>query len=86
MNKEERLMMSEEEVRQRAKELLNLPKEHLITQYMFLQQENEQLKNKIDKAIEYIKERTEFNQYSEVYPSVLDAREVKEILKILKGE
>lgn len=49
MNKEERLMMSEEEVRQRAKELLNLPKEHLITQYMFLEQENKKYKEVIDK-------------------------------------
>ena len=50
-----------------------------------LEQENQQLKEIINKAIEYIKERTEFNQYSEVYPSVLDAREVKKILEILKG-
>lgn len=41
---------------------------------------------RINKAIEYIKERTEYNQYSEVYPSVLDSREVKNILKILRGE
>lgn len=45
-----------------------------------------ELKERINKAIEYIKERTEYNQYSEVYPSVLDSREVKNILKILKGE
>lgn len=46
MNKEERLMMSEEEVRQRAKELLNLPKEDLLTQHLFLQQENQKNKKK----------------------------------------
>lgn len=49
MNKEKRLMMSEEEVRQRAKELLNLPKEHLITQYIFLEQENKELKEELNK-------------------------------------
>lgn len=48
--------------------------------------ENEELRERINKAIEYIKERTEYNQYSEVYPSVLDAREVKNILEILRGE
>ena len=54
MNKEKRLMMSEEEVRQRAKELLNLPKEHLITQYIFLEQENKELKEVIEKIRDVI--------------------------------
>lgn len=52
----------------------------------FFKEENKRLQQRIDKAIDYIKERTEFNQYSEVYPSVLDAREVKRILEILKGK
>ena len=55
-----------------------------LTEY--LGKQNVELKERINKAIEYIKERTEYNQYSEVYPSVLDAREVKNILKILRGE
>ena len=49
-----------------------------------LQQKINQLETNIDEAIEYIRERTEFNQYSAVYPSVLDAREVKKILAILE--
>ena len=51
-----------------------------------LDYENARLQERINKAIEYIKERTEYNQYSDVYPSVLDAREVKNILKILRGD
>lgn len=52
----------------------------------YLENQNVELQQRIDKAIEFIKERTEYNQYSEVYPSVLDSREVKNILKILRGE
>lgn len=44
MKEEQRLMMSEEEVRERAKEILNIPREELITNHLFLQQENQQLK------------------------------------------
>ena len=46
----------------------------------------DEYKKRIDRAIEYINERTIFNEYSAVYPSILDASEVKKILKILKGE
>lgn len=51
-----------------------------------LQQKNKNLQQRISKAIEYINERTIFNEYSAVYPSVLDANEVKRILKILGGK
>jgi predicted glycosyltransferase len=42
-------MKTEEEVRQRTKELLQLRPEDLITQYMFQEQEIERLNNIIEK-------------------------------------
>ena len=65
---------------------INIDKKELYKEIEQLQQENQSLKDSRENAIEYIKERTEFNQYSEVYPSVLDAREVKRLLEILKGD
>lgn len=52
--KKERLMMSEEETRKRAKELLSENQADLITKYMFLEQQVKKQKEVIDKAIEYI--------------------------------
>lgn len=49
--KNERLMMSEEEARNRAKELLNENQVDLITKYMFLEQQVKKQKEVIDKAI-----------------------------------
>lgn len=49
--KNKRLMMSEEEVRNRAKELLNENQLDLITKYMFLEQQCQKQKEVIDKAI-----------------------------------
>ena len=54
MNKEERLMMSKEEARNRAKELLNENQVDLITKYMFLEQQCKKQKEVIDKLIEYL--------------------------------
>ena len=51
--KNEILMMSEEEVRNRAKELLNENQVDLITKYMFLEQQCKKQKEVIDKAIEF---------------------------------
>ena len=51
--KNERLMMSKEEVINRAKELLNENQEVLITKYMFLEQQCKNQKEVIDKAIEF---------------------------------
>lgn len=48
--KNERLMMSEEEARNRAKELLKETQVDLITQYMFLEQQCKKQKEVIDKA------------------------------------
>ena len=47
--KNERLMMSEEEARKRAKELLNENQVDLITKYMFLEQKLQKQKEVIDK-------------------------------------
>lgn len=49
--KNERLMMSEEEVRNRAKELLNENQVDLITKYMFLEQQCKKQKEVINKAV-----------------------------------
>ena len=47
--KNERLMMSEEEARNRAKELLKETQVDLITQYMFLEQQCKKQRETIDK-------------------------------------
>ena len=47
--KNERLMMSKEEARKRAKELLNENQVDLITKYMFLEQQCKKQKEVIDK-------------------------------------
>lgn len=52
--KNERLMMSKEETRKRAKELLNENQVDLITKYMFLEQQCKKQKEINQKAIEYI--------------------------------
>ena len=51
--KNERLMMSKEETRNRAKELFNENQVDLITKYMFLEQKCKNQKEVIDKAIEF---------------------------------
>ena len=71
--KNERLMMSKEEVINRAKELLNENQEVLITKYMFLEQQCKKQKEVIDKAIEkindykiYCKENKGFTEYTDI--------------------
>ena len=46
---EERLMKTPEEVKQKARELLQMPKEEVLTKYMFQEQEIERLKELCDK-------------------------------------
>ena len=65
--KNERLMMSKEEARNRAKELLNENQVDLITKYMFLEQQYKKQKEAIDKAIEYINENL-------IISSILDGK------------
>ena len=48
--KNERLMMSKEETRNRAKELLNENQEDLITKYMFLEQQCKKQKEVINEV------------------------------------
>ncbi len=75
--KNEILMMSEEEARNRAKELLNENQVDLITKYMFLEQKCKNQKEVIDKAIELTKNllKTEDRGYYQIL--------FKEILKSL---
>ena len=75
--KNEILMMSEEEVRNRAKELLNENQVDLITKYMFLEQQCKKQKEVIDKTIELTKNllKTEDRGYYQIL--------FKEILKSL---
>ena len=54
--KNERLMMSKEEIKNRAKELLNENQVDLITKYMFLEQQCKRQKEVIDRIDKYIKE------------------------------
>ena len=75
--KNEILMMSEEEARNRAKELLNENQVDLITKYMFLEQQCKKQKEVIDKAIEYIKEKARNNCWIDQYESC-------DLIKILK--
>ena len=58
--KNERLMMSEEETRNRAKELLKETQVDLITQYMFLEQQCKKQKEVIDKVAEYIEKHIKY--------------------------
>lgn len=52
--KNERLMMTKEEARNRAKELLNENQVDLMTKYMFLEQQVKKQKEVIDKITEII--------------------------------
>ena len=83
--KNERLMMTEEEARNRAKELLNENQEVLITKYMFLEQQCKKQKEINQKATEYIKERFYFNEETGEYSLLhtFDKYNVKELLDIL---
>lgn len=55
--KNERLIMSEEEARKRAKELLNEKRVDLITKYMFLEQQCKKQKEVIDKIKKEVNEQ-----------------------------
>lgn len=59
--KNERLMMSEEEARNRAKELLNENQVDLITEYMFLEQQCKKQKEVINKVSSQIKLYGKYN-------------------------
>ena len=88
MNKEERLMMSKEEARNRAKELLNENQVDLITKYMFLEQQCKKQKEVIDKAVKYIDdlrdESAERQGFYNCFPDDLYIPDINELLDILK--
>lgn len=76
--KNERLMMSEEEVRNRSKELLNEDQVDLITKYIFLEQQCKKQREVINKATNWtIKYQTEWCQEDEVI------KDLKQLLDIL---
>ena len=81
--KNERLMMSEEEARNRAKELLKETQVDLITQYMFLEQQCKKQKEVIDKAIEKINDylKEDYSIYTENEIEVDLIVKLKNILK-----
>ena len=79
--KNERLMMTEEEARNRAKELLNENQVDLITKYMFLEQHCKKQKEVIDKAIKYIKKNSKTNPN---LSGLLIGSEIDNLLDILK--
>ncbi len=54
---EERLMKTPEEVRKWAVELLQMPKEDLLTNYMFMKQKIEQLKEERKTLYKYTPEK-----------------------------
>lgn len=83
----ERLMMSKEEARNRAKELLNENQVDLITKYMFLEQKLQKQKEVIDKAIKYINDNLiissilDGKKYYTINNYSFDYRELLDILK-----
>ena len=86
--KDKRLMMSKEEVINRAKELLNENQEVLITKYMFLEQQCKKQKEVIDKAVKYIDdlrdESAERQGFYNCFPDDLFIPDINELLDILK--
>ena len=89
--KNERLMMTEEEAINRAKELLNENQVDLITKYMFLEQQCKKQKEVIDNAIEHINKYESIRAYYEYIDEDgydeynCDEDFKKELLDILKG-
>lgn len=78
----ERLMMSKEETRKRAKELLNENQADLITKYMFLEQQCKKQKEVIDKVEELliIKKTRCLNEDD----YILNAPDLDDILHLVK--
>lgn len=81
--KNKRLMMSKEEARNRAKELLNENQSDLITKYMFLEQQVKKQKEVIDRAIELLNNPWSFESENKEVDEITynKKREVIDILK-----
>ena len=72
----------DKEIERLKEELKNRP----IVDFTFdVYKELEDYKSRIDKAIAYIKQRTEFGEYDYAFPSVLNQDEVRKIRNILNG-
>ena len=92
MNKEERLMMSKEEARNRAKELLDENQVDLITKYMFLEQQCKKQKEVINRLKELIIDNIGETTYEYIGSNKIkvllelrmDNDGVNDLLKILK--
>lgn len=82
--KEERLMMSKEEARNRAKELLNENQVDLITKYMFLEQQCKKQKEVIDKIMNLIKKYGKYDGKKCTRGFQMWSADFNKILDILK--
>ena len=82
--KNERLMMSEEEARNRAKELLNENQVDLITKYMFLEQQCKKQKEVIDKIMNLIKQYGKYDGKKCTRGFQMWSADFNKILDILK--
>ena len=84
--KNERLMMSKEEARNRAKELLNENQVDLITKYMFLEQQCKKQKEVINKAVEYIKNKGGYCEEYKMTSRPFNTIELDNLLQILEDK
>lgn len=82
--KNERLMMSKEEARNRAKELLNENQVDLITKYMFLEQQCKKQKEVIDKIMNLIKQYGKYDGKKCTRGFQMWSADFNKILDILK--
>ena len=79
-----RLMMSEEEARNRAKELLNENQVDLITKYMFLEQQCKKQKEVIIKVMNLIKKYGKYDGEKCIQGFQMWSADFNKILDILK--
>ena len=82
--KNERLMMSEEEARNRAKELFNENQVDLIIKYMFLEQQCKKQKEVIDKIMNLIKKYGKYDGKKCTRGFQMWSADFNKILDILK--
>ena len=94
--------MNKEEIEKafvEAKKELEMPREELLNKLWDTQQENQELKDRIDKAIEYIEKDTRWfdSEYASIYGTLCTCAGAKDnrlevmvnpsnLLEILKGE
>ena len=83
--KNEILMMSKEETRNRAKELFNENQVDLITKYMFLEQQCKKQKEVIDKIMNLIKQYGKYDGKKCTRGFQIWSADFNKILDILKG-